>query len=412
MKKILILSFALILFSVNEISAKPTIEVNFGFFYSSLRNYGEWIEIDRDIYAWRPIHVSSFWKPYSRGRWVWSSYGWYWDSYEPFGWAVYHYGRWYYDDYYGWIWIPDYEWGPAWVEWRYNDDYIGWAPLPPYASFHISFGIRFSIGWTASYHWWNFVPYRRFCDNRLDYYILDNRRVERIYGKTKYRNNYYFDRDRIINGGVDKDFIERRAGYRIAEREIRTVNDRTEFEKYRRDDGERVLVYRPSERETDRYNSVDKFEIKRGERVSTLERDKISTPSVSRNDGKNIKKTREYNFGSRNNTNDRELYRDGNENRSRDRELEDSRNSNNPSRNFEYPRSSRNPNENRFENRTPRNENENRRENDRRIEPRNDRTFERPNFRIENNSSRNESRGNIERGSRSRESNRSTERRR
>ena len=34
---------------------------------------------------------------------------------------------------------------------------------------------------------------------------------------TRYRTNYYYDRDQDINGGVDKSFIERKAGYRIAE---------------------------------------------------------------------------------------------------------------------------------------------------------------------------------------------------
>ena len=44
---------------------------------------------------------------------------------------VYHYGRWTKVEDEGWCWIPDYEWGPAWVSWRESDDYVGWAPLPP-----------------------------------------------------------------------------------------------------------------------------------------------------------------------------------------------------------------------------------------------------------------------------------------
>ncbi|MCX8011350.1 MAG: hypothetical protein N3A61_09370, partial [Ignavibacteria bacterium] len=71
--------------------------ITFGFFYTSLSPYGEWIEFDNGLYGWRPIHVSYGWRPYYMGRWVWTRYGWYWDSYEPFGWATYHYGRWYFD---------------------------------------------------------------------------------------------------------------------------------------------------------------------------------------------------------------------------------------------------------------------------------------------------------------------------
>lgn len=399
MKKILSLLFLITILAFNEINAKPNINVSFGFFYSSLRNYGEWIEIDRDIYAWRPAYVSHLWKPYTRGRWIWTSYGWYWDSYEPFGWAVYHYGRWYYDDYYGWIWIPDYEWGPAWVEWRYNDDYIGWAPLPPYASFNISFGIRFSIGWTASYNWWSFVPYRRFCDYRLDYYLIDNRRVERIFGSTKYRNNYYFDRDRIINAGVDKDFIERRAGYKIAERSIRTVNDRNEFERFRRENNDRVVVYRPSEREFES-NSNDRFEIKRGDRNTTLERDKITTPLISRNDN------RENSDRFRNQNDD--IFSREKENVRSNRESIEKRNQDFPlqkesNRTFEKNQTR--------ELRQPKVERENSREIERRVEPRTQRNFERPNFRTEENSSRSENRGRVERNS-TREPNRSADRRR
>jgi hypothetical protein len=57
--------------------------------------------------------------------------GWYWVSTEQWGWATYHYGRWDYDSYYGWVWVPGTEWAPSWVEWRQGDDYVGWAPLPP-----------------------------------------------------------------------------------------------------------------------------------------------------------------------------------------------------------------------------------------------------------------------------------------
>ena len=74
----------------------------------------------------RPIR-----RPYTVGRWIYSDYGWYWDSREPFAWAVYHYGRWGYDPDYGWFWVPGDVWAPAWVQWRYSDNYVGWAPIGP-----------------------------------------------------------------------------------------------------------------------------------------------------------------------------------------------------------------------------------------------------------------------------------------
>ena len=61
-------------------------------------------------------------------------------SYEDFGDIVYHYGRWVRVQDEGWCWVPDTDWGPAWVSWRNNDEYVGWAPLPPEARFEAEVG--------------------------------------------------------------------------------------------------------------------------------------------------------------------------------------------------------------------------------------------------------------------------------
>ena len=102
-----------------------------GSFYDELDPYGQW--------AWHPRYRLCVaaddgvarWRPYTVGRWIYSDYGWYWDSREPFAWAVYHYGRWGYDPDYGWFWVPGDVWAPAWVQWRYSDNYVGWAPIGP-----------------------------------------------------------------------------------------------------------------------------------------------------------------------------------------------------------------------------------------------------------------------------------------
>ena len=270
-----IIIVAIIMFFAIRLDAKPAPEISVNFFYSALHSYGEWIQIDGNLVVWRPFNVNTHWRPYSIGRWAWTDNGWYWDSYEPFGWATYHYGRWYDDDYYGWIWIPDNQWGPAWVEWRYNDDYIGWAPLPPYASFSFNFGIHFSIGWRSHYNYWNFVNYDHFCNHRVDNYIIYDNRALRIFDNTRYRNNYYSDGNRIVNGGVDRNFVERRAGYRIAQRDIRNVDNYNDFGRSRSNEGDRIVSYRPSERELTNGISSNNFEIKRGSGRSTLQRDKI-----------------------------------------------------------------------------------------------------------------------------------------
>jgi len=275
MKKIIIVTAFLVLMGGQESFARNNLNVSFGYFYTSLQPYGEWIDVD-GLTVWRPKAVQMDWRPYSIGRWSWTKYGWYWDSYEPFGWAVYHYGRWYYDNYYGWLWMPDYEWGPAWVEWRYDDYYIGWAPLPPYASFRMDVGIYFSIRWNSHHSYWNFVRYNHFNHHRVYVYFIDARKTQKFFTKTKYRTNYYYDRGRIINGGITRSFVESRGGYRIAERDFYEVDDPRKIETNRtRTSGDRIYSYRPDERTIAREPVNERVDIKKGERSISIERDKV-----------------------------------------------------------------------------------------------------------------------------------------
>jgi hypothetical protein len=219
-------------------------EGRFGFFYSSLSPYGEWVDCNFG-YAWRPYRVGHAWRPYLNGRWIWTSYGWYWASNEPFGWATFHYGRWTYDDYYGWIWIPDDVWGPSWVEWRYDNDYIGWAPLSPYAGFNINVGITFSNGWNAPIHYWNFVPCRNFTSTRVYDYVQPVERSRRIFGNTRRTIDIRSENDRVINRGIDVGFVERRGNMRIDRVDV-IDNNRGSGDKITRENNrERIEVFRP-----------------------------------------------------------------------------------------------------------------------------------------------------------------------
>ncbi len=107
-------------------------DVSVDFFYNNL-NGGSWFEVGNYGYCWQPdVAVNDpTWRPYADGYWAYTDDGWTWVSYEDFGWATYHYGRWVKLADYGWVWRPGYEWGPAWVSWRTGGNYIGWAPLPP-----------------------------------------------------------------------------------------------------------------------------------------------------------------------------------------------------------------------------------------------------------------------------------------
>ena len=109
-------------------------EVSVDYFYDNLSG-GNWVEVEGYGYGWQPdLAVNdSNWRPYADGYWAYTDDGWTWISYEDFGWATYHYGRWANLSDYGWVWFPgeDLDWGPAWVSWRTGGNYVGWAPLPP-----------------------------------------------------------------------------------------------------------------------------------------------------------------------------------------------------------------------------------------------------------------------------------------
>jgi len=192
-------------------------------FYDALAPYGEWISIE-EATVWRPLHVRDGWRPYSMGRWVWTDFGWYWVSAEPFGWAVFHYGRWARDNYYGWIWVPDRTWGPGWVDWRYNDDFIGWAPLPP-PRLHISFSVYSGMNWTAPWHHWNFIRCTEFGTMYRYREYVPGPYVRRIIGATRHAVGHQYLNGRVFNNGVDRSFVDRRTRERIETAEVRESPD-------------------------------------------------------------------------------------------------------------------------------------------------------------------------------------------
>jgi hypothetical protein len=277
MKKLIIVA-VLIVFSL---SVNTDANTNYskrvgGYFYTSLSHYGTWIEIGFGTPVWRPTNMRRNWSPYYQGQWIYTDYGWYWDSYEPFGDIVYHYGRWYYDDFYGWIWYPDDEWAPAWVDWRYNDDYIGWAPLSPYASFSISLGIRYTYNYHVPYQYWNFVNYNRFCDQNIYKYYVAPKYRYRVFEQTKVRTNYSYYNGRVRNDGVDFDRIRNRSGRSIEKRNIVTVNDPNELSRDRKSKTrDRELRTYIANREDLSRDGLRDLKVERNDRKSSLDISKV-----------------------------------------------------------------------------------------------------------------------------------------
>ena len=116
--------------AVVRVSAGVNIHGGGGGGYDLLAEYGEWMRVPAYGVVWCP-YVDESWAPFYDGRWIRTRRGWAWDSYEPFGDIVYHYGYWYRDFDIGWFWVPGNEWSPARVQWYTYGNYCGWARMPP-----------------------------------------------------------------------------------------------------------------------------------------------------------------------------------------------------------------------------------------------------------------------------------------
>jgi hypothetical protein len=184
----------------------PYRDLDTSYFYDQLQPYGIWVSHSVFGYIWIPRDVGYKWRPYSRGHWAWTDYGWTWVSSERWGWIAYHYGRWGWDRRMGWFWVPDVVWGPSWVAWRWGDAYIGWAPLPPGVDFIPGRGFG-RHQWDIPGHHWNFVRGRDFMDRSLDRWIMPVERNVTIINTTIINVNVNVRDNKVVNDGVDVDKV-------------------------------------------------------------------------------------------------------------------------------------------------------------------------------------------------------------
>lgn len=135
--------------------------------YPELDQYGQWFNVTPYGEVWQPYVLDmSSWQPFYHGRWESTDYGWTWVSYEPYGWLVYHYGYWDFQQDLGWFWIPGDEWSPARVEWMEYGDYIGWAPFPPP-------GVTWPDPWNMGrINCWTVVGFNDFTSDHIGRYRL------------------------------------------------------------------------------------------------------------------------------------------------------------------------------------------------------------------------------------------------
>ncbi|GAB3337133.1 hypothetical protein GCM10027299_47900 [Larkinella ripae] len=198
----LFLFFLIALSGPQTLLAQPGVDRPVDSFYDELEPYGEWVPNSTHGRVWMP-EVDADFQPYAtNGHWAMTEYGNTWVSDYDWGWAPFHYGRWQFDDYYGrWIWIPDSEWGPAWVSWRSGGGYYGWAPLGP--------GMNINVNINLPFNYWTFVPQLYLTSPRVYNYCIPRTRVVNVYHNTTIINNVYRYNNRNYGYGPRREEIER-----------------------------------------------------------------------------------------------------------------------------------------------------------------------------------------------------------
>jgi hypothetical protein len=210
-------------------------------FYDELQPYGTWIYDPQYGNVWIPDVEEDF-RPYAtRGYWAMTSYGNTWVSDYPWGWATFHYGRWHFDNYYGWEWVPGNEWAPAWVSWRDGGGYYGWAPMEPGVSIDASFGDNYSV----PDNYWVFAPYAYInYTNVYNYYVPYNKTRTIIRNTAWLRNRYNYN-NRVYNAGPRREEIQRYSHRPVRVYNINNVNRPSRITV----NNNNINIYRPAVRQ-------------------------------------------------------------------------------------------------------------------------------------------------------------------
>ena len=193
-------------------------------FYDRLSPYGNWTWLQGQ-YVWVPSRVDQSWRPYTRGRWVYTDRGWTWISNEPFGWATYHYGRWGFSKQVGWFWVPGRRWAPAWVSWRSSDDYLAWAPLPPDPDEGVT--INVAVTTPVPDYYWQVVPSHEFQSDDLSQRIVRDRdRSRPIIERTQPLGNVTVNNNNVVvNNNINVNYVEEKTQQKVVTRTIARGKD-------------------------------------------------------------------------------------------------------------------------------------------------------------------------------------------
>jgi hypothetical protein len=198
--------------------ASADVNVSVSFFHEQLAPHGRWVVAGSFGDCWVPSGVATGWAPYVDGDWVYTDYGWTWESDDPWGDIPYHYGTWAWTADYGWVWVPGTVWAPSWVTWAWTDDFIGWCPVP------VSFGLTasgfFGPAVVVSQRNFVFVPARQFVGVRVATVRVDPRQNPTILARAQRATAFRVSSGMVHNVGLPVARVQRAVGRNIAPRHI------------------------------------------------------------------------------------------------------------------------------------------------------------------------------------------------
>jgi hypothetical protein len=189
--------------------------VSMDYFQAQLQPYGRWVNVYGAGLCWVPAEgADPSWRPYfNSGHWVYTDQGWFWQSDYAWGEIAFHYGRWFRNGAYGWVWAPGYDWAPAWVSWRYAeaDGCCGWAPLPLEARFDLGVGLWWHGGLALDadfglpFDSFVFIGFGNFWVHDYRTVFIGRDRVRGIFARSVIHNGYRMDRGRFACDGFGRE---------------------------------------------------------------------------------------------------------------------------------------------------------------------------------------------------------------
>jgi hypothetical protein len=191
----------------------PGSDMTLPYFQTQLAPYGSWVDVPGEGLCWVPSVQGTIadWRPYlNDGHWVYTDDGWSWQSDYPWGEYTFHYGRWFRDARFGWMWRPGYHWAPAWVSWRHaeGEGFVGWAPLPPEAVYQPGVGLMWNgrlavdVDFGLAPDAFVFIPYDHFWLHDYVRFRAPYWRVPVLFRGSVRANHYSFVGGRVIFEGI------------------------------------------------------------------------------------------------------------------------------------------------------------------------------------------------------------------